>query len=154
MFYPNAINTLHVFYPIAKIILNRSFLLLCSIFFTFICCNLGPAKGRPNCESLGRVPNPWIWSQANWTQLINWVMSNAWNSTTYICVSKGWFTPWTMKSDHGRWPFSMVPLGGPTSMVLSSKNQFTKPLGPSLGVNRMWTKRNDHAPKVNVLIFF
>ena len=27
------------------------------------------------------------------------------------------------------------------------KNQFTKPLGSSLGVNQMWTKRNDHAPK-------
>jgi len=26
-------------------------------------------------------------------------------------------------------------------------------LGPSLGVNRMWIKRNDHVPKVNVLIF-
>ena len=26
-------------------------------------------------------------------------------------------------------------------------NQFTKPLGPSLGVNWMWTKRNDHVPK-------
>ena len=26
-------------------------------------------------------------------------------------------------------------------------NQFAKCLGPSLGVNRMWTKKNDHAPK-------
>jgi hypothetical protein len=30
---------------------------------------------------------------------------------------------------------------------LKKKNQFTKPLGPSLGVNRIWTKRNDHASK-------
>jgi hypothetical protein len=31
---------------------------------------------------------------------------------------------------------------------ISSKIQSTtKPLGPSLGANRMWTKRNDHAPK-------
>jgi hypothetical protein len=30
---------------------------------------------------------------------------------------KGGFTPWTMKSDHGRWPFSMVRLDGPTFMV-------------------------------------
>jgi hypothetical protein len=30
---------------------------------------------------------------------------------------KGRFTPWIMKSDHGRWPFSMVRLDGPTSMV-------------------------------------
>ena len=26
----------------------------------------------------------------------------------YQNYSKGRFTPWTMKSDHGRWPFSMV----------------------------------------------
>ena len=34
------------------------------------------------------------------------------------------------------------------------RNQFIKPLCPSLGVNHMWFKRNDHAPKVNVFIFF
>ena len=27
------------------------------------------------------------------------------------------------------------------------KNQFIQSLGSSLGVNRMWIKRNDHAPK-------
>jgi hypothetical protein len=49
----------------------------------------------------------------------------------------------------------MVGLDGPTSMVwFLYKNQFTKLLGPSLGVNRMWTKRNDHAPKVKNLIDF
>ena len=46
----------------------------------------------------------------------------------------------------------MLRLHGPTSIVRF--NQFTKPLGPDLGVNRMWMRRNDHAPKVNVLIFF
>jgi hypothetical protein len=53
-----------------------------------------------------------------------------------------------MKSYHGLWPFSMVQLDGPTSMVrfLQKSNKVTKPLGPSLG-RRMWTKRNDHAPK-------
>ena len=29
-------------------------------------------------------------------------------------------------------------------------SEITKPLGTLLGVNRMWTKRNDHASKVNV----
>ena len=29
------------------------------------------------------------------------------------------------------------------------KKQFTKPLFSLLGVNRMWTKRNDHAPKTS-----
>jgi hypothetical protein len=46
-------------------------------------------------------------------------------------MHQGRFTPWTMKSDHGRWPFFHGP---------------TKRLGPSLGVNRTCTKRNDHAP--------
>ena len=34
-----------------------------------------------------------------------------------------------------------------------SKNQFTKSLGLSLGVNWMWTKRNDHAPKIERVVF-
>jgi hypothetical protein len=58
-----------------------------------------------------------------------------------------------MKSDHGRWPFFMVQLDGSTFMVRFSKYQFIKSLGPSLGVNWMWTKKNDHAQKVDVLIF-
>ena len=43
--------------------------------------------------------------------------------------------------DHERWPFSMLRFLQKISL------QLTKPLGPSLGVNRMWTKRNDNAPK-------
>ena len=44
---------------------------------------------------------------------------------------------------------------GPTSMVqFLKKNKVTKPLGPSLGVNQMWTKRNGHAPKSECAIFF
>ena len=42
---------------------------------------------------------------------------------------------------------------GPTSWSKFLRNIFTKALDPSLGVNQMWTKSNDHAPKVNVLIF-
>ena len=34
------------------------------------------------------------------------------------------------------------------------KYQFTKPLGPSLGVNQMWTKRNNHTPKSDGASFF
>ena len=40
--------------------------------------------------------------------------------------------------DHGKWRFSMVQL---------LKKLVLKALGPSLGVNWMWTKKNDHAPK-------
>ena len=72
----------------------------------------------------------------------------------WILVHKGRFTPWTMKIG----PWKMAFSHGPTWWsnmhgLISLKNQFTKPLGPSLGVNQMWNKRNDHAPKVNVLIF-
>jgi hypothetical protein len=43
---------------------------------------------------------------------------------------------------------------GPTFMVQLLNNLVLKALGLSLGVNRMWTKKNDHAPqKVKVLIF-
>ena len=65
-------------------------------------------------------------------------------------VLKGWFTPWTMKSDHGRQHFSMVQL----PLYDFWKKQFTKPLGPSLGVNQMWTKRKNHAPKSECADFF
>ena len=55
-----------------------------------------------------------------------------------------------MKSDHGRGSFPMVQL--PWSHILN--NQFTKVFGLSLGVNRMWSKRNDHASKSECADFF
>ena len=36
---------------------------------------------------------------------------------------------------------------GHTSMIQFAKNANLKPLGPSQGVNWIWTKRSDHAPK-------
>ena len=48
--------------------------------------------------------------------------------------------PWKMAFLNGR-------LHGPTSMVRLLKELVLKALGPSLGVNQMWTKKNDHAPK-------
>ena len=59
-----------------------------------------------------------------------------------------------MKSDHVRCTFSMVPLGGPTLVVRFIENAFFETLGPSLGVNRTWTKGNDHAPKSECADFF
>ena len=86
-------------------------------------------KGHLGCGSPGHMSNPWIWSHVSCTQPIIWVMSNAWNWATHSCVSKGQFTPWTMKSDHGRWPFSMVRLGGPISMVRFLKKSIYKAFG-------------------------
>ena len=46
--------------------------------------------------------------------------------------------------DHEVGPWKMAFFHGPISF---KENQFTKPLSSSLGVNQMWTKRNDHVPK-------
>jgi hypothetical protein len=56
-----------------------------------------------------------------------------------------------MKDGPFPWSDFMVQLSWLDFLII---NKFTKPLGPSLGVDRMWTKRNDHAPKMNVLDFF
>ena len=49
-------------------------------------------------------------------------------------------------TDHEVGPWKMAFVNG-----LSSWSEFIKivlrALGPSLGVNRMWTKKSDHAPK-------
>ena len=60
-------------------------------------------------------------------------------------MAKGRFTLWTMKSDHGRGPFSTVRVL--YKLVL-------RDLGPSLGVKRMWTKKNDHPQKVMCWFIF
>jgi hypothetical protein len=51
-------------------------------------------------------------------------------------------------------PWKMAFYHGPTSMVRFKINQFTKPWGPSLGLNQVWTKRNDHAPKSECAHYF
>ena len=48
----------------------------------------------------------------------------------------------------------MVRVYGPTSMVQLLKKSISKALGPSLGVNRIWTKKNDHAPQSECVDFF
>ena len=52
-----------------------------------------------------------------------------------------------MKSDNGRWPFQWSEFK--VQLIRSDffKIVVMKALGPSLGVNWMWTKKNDHAPK-------
>ena len=57
---------------------------------------------------------------------------------------------WTMEDGLFQWSSLMV------NLLCSDflKNQFTKPLSPSLGVNQMWTKKNDHAPKSEGVDFF
>ena len=73
----------------------------------------------------------------------------------HVFEFKGQFTSCTMKTTHGRWfffPCSVFMVQLPWSDFL--KNQFTKPLGPSLGVNWMWTKRNDHVLKSECIFFF
>ena len=57
---------------------------------------------------------------------------------------------WTMKDVIFSCSNLMVQL--PWSDLLN--HQFTKPWDPSLGVNRMWTKRNDQASKNECVDFF
>ena len=59
-----------------------------------------------------------------------------------------------MKWDHERWPFPWLDMMVQLLWSDFLKKQITKPLGPSLGVNRMWIKRNDHAPKSERADFF
>ena len=58
---------------------------------------------------------------------------------SYKHATQGPFAPCTMTLDLGRWLFPMVRC--------IKKSNFIKSLGPLLEVNRMWTKRNDHALK-------
>ena len=53
--------------------------------------------------------------------------------------------PWSriMEDDLSPWSDSMIQLSWSDFL----KNKFIKPLGPSLSVNQMWIKKNDHAPK-------
>ena len=53
--------------------------------------------------------------------------------------------PWSQTIEVGliSWADFMVQFAWSHFLI----NQFTKPLGLSLGVNQMWTKKNDHAPK-------
>ena len=49
---------------------------------------------------------------------------------TFCWIVKGRFTPWNVKSDHGRWLFSMIRLDSPTSMVRFLKESIYKAFGP------------------------
>ena len=49
--------------------------------------------------------------------------------------------------DHKVWPWKMGFFRVQLPWFYILKDQFTECLGPSLVVNRMWTKKNDHAPK-------
>ena len=57
--------------------------------------------------------------------------------------------PWKMAFSHGPTRWSIIH--GPIS--IKKKINLQSLWSPSIGVTRMWTKRIDHAPKVNVLIF-
>ena len=48
----------------------------------------------------------------------------------------------------------MYRVHGPTSMVRLLKKIVLKALDPSLGVDQMWIKKNDHAPKSECAEFF
>ena len=82
-----------------------------------------------------------------------------WNILIYLQSSRlTYLTGPVYAMDHDVGPskmaFSNGPCSCPTSMIWLLKNIVLKALGPSLGVNRMWTKKNDHAPKSECADFF
>ena len=61
--------------------------------------------------------------------------------------------------DHEVGPWKMVFFHGPTIWsnfhgLVSLKNILQSPLGPLVGVNGMWIKRNNHASRKKCAIFF
>jgi len=63
------------------------------------------------------------------------------------------YGPWSRTMEDGLCQWTWVH--GPTSMVRLLIKLVLKALGPSLGVNRMWTKKNDYASKSeDVDLFF
>ena len=48
----------------------------------------------------------------------------------------------------------MVRIDGPIFVVQFLFKKITQPLGPPLGIKRMWTKRNDNAPKKMNLFWY
>ena len=78
----------------------------------------------------------------------NSVLQSCWKLDSCSLRAGVHYGPW-------RWPFSMVRLDCPTSMVRFLKNKFLKPLGLTLGVlNQMWNKKNCYAPKSECADFF
>ena len=80
------------------------------------------------------------------------ILTISWGHESFLCCPvqtlKDRFTLWTTKSDHVRWfffPWSDLMVQISCSDLLETNLQCL--LDPSLGVNRMWTKRNDHALK-------
>jgi hypothetical protein len=71
-------------------------------------------------------------------------------ATTRVGLHQG---PWSRTMEDGFLPWSDLVVQLPWVQFLKN-NQFTKFLGPSLVVNQMWTKRNDHAPKSDCVDFF
>jgi hypothetical protein len=104
--------------------------------------------GILNCDSLWTLA---ISVEGPRGRILGFLQSEWWKLTASRPTAIVWngptgrFIPWTMKSDHERWPFPWFNF---------FKNQITKPLGLSLGVNRMWTKRNDHTPTSECAKFF
>ena len=59
---------------------------------------------------------------------------------------------YTIDDEVGSW--KMVIFNGPRSWSDFFTKNSIESLGPSLGVNRMWAKKNDHVPKSECANFF
>ena len=61
---------------------------------------------------------------------------------------------WTMKDGMFQFSNLLIHFHGPISSKERKKEKVTKPSGPSLGVNIMCTRRNEHAPKSECVVSF
>ena len=75
----------------------------------------------------------WHMSRSSQIKLVIFILLDVGQSCRHqlskVLGIKGRFTPWTMKSHHGRWSFFMVWLDGPTSMGWLKKKSIHKVFG-------------------------
>ena len=106
----------------------------------------------------------------NWTSIVEWcvVRCGSDNKTQEdmclkiigLCAQNMW-TPLRSRLHHRPWRRTMENNFFPWSDLMVQlawfnilKKLIYKAFGPSLGVDRMWTKKNDHAPKSECVEFF
>ena len=82
-----------------------------------------------------------------YTSTIFTIINVAWTCTTLVCYTQAWEIGLVYTMDHEAGPWKRAFFNGLSSWSDFLKKLVLKALGPSLGVNRMWTKKNDHAPK-------
>ena len=103
------------------------------------------------------IAKSWAWYRISWAHYPKWIW--IWVNKCFANVHKydkcgrmnvhllGVVYTMDHEVGRGKWLLSMVRVHGRTFVTWLLEKLVLRVLGPSLGVNRMWTKKNDHAPK-------